>query len=43
MTIAVVDITDRGVEGLNFKATDQEEGILSCLCAEVDVVPGTVR
>jgi hypothetical protein len=40
MTIEIVDIRDRGLEGLNFKVTDPEEGILSCLCAEIEVVPG---
>lgn len=43
MTIEIVDIRDRGLEGLNFKVTDPEEGILTCLCAEFDVGAGTVR
>jgi hypothetical protein len=42
LTIEIVDIRDRQLEGLNFIVTDSEEGILSCLCAEFDVGSETV-
>lgn len=40
VTLQIVDIQDRGMEGLRFSVTDPEAGTLSCLCADVTEVPG---
>lgn len=40
MMIQVVDISDRGWEGIRYAVTDPEFGILSCWCDEVTLTGG---
>ena len=36
MTIELVDISDRGWEGIRYAVTEAEDGVMSCYCEEVE-------
>lgn len=40
MTIQVVDISDRGWEGIRYAVTETEHGILSCWCEDATLTDG---